>query len=311
MAVDRQQALIERLLGEAEQAVVAEDWIVVSARARSIVALDPDHPEGAALLAAARRGDAAGPSTSAMESVPDDADSDEDWSAVLGQALQRARSDRDDPDAWLLAAEAALEVDDHSTAQRALHEVLRLDRGSVHGLLLSAELALAEDDEARADQLARQVLALQPGHEGAAAILAGISRPELAARGRGQRTVGCLVMALVATVLVGVCGYQAARVVYQASTVLGRTELCVLAHSAVSAQLRSPSTAEFPDAFCTGITLTELQSARGERVWRVAGPVDAQNGFGAMIRHHYVVEITDNGLGLASPARVLSITPVQ
>lgn len=57
----------------------------------------------------------------------------------------------------------------------------------------------------------------------------------------------------------------------------------------VAQQLRSPSTAEFPSSSNTTI------SSYGECSFSISGYVDAQNGFGAMVRSHYTAEITRNG----------------
>lgn len=52
----------------------------------------------------------------------------------------------------------------------------------------------------------------------------------------------------------------------------------------VKRQLRSPSTAKFP--------FTEQRISRLRRnVYRVSGPVDAQNAFGATIRNRYICEV--------------------
>ena len=55
MTSDRQRALIERLLSEAEDAVVAGQWDVVARHAQSVLALEPSNPDGLALTAAAER----------------------------------------------------------------------------------------------------------------------------------------------------------------------------------------------------------------------------------------------------------------
>lgn len=48
-------------------------------------------------------------------------------------------------------------------------------------------------------------------------------------------------------------------------------------------------------------------SPEGHRVWTISGPVDAQNGFGAMLRSTYTVEVTDLGDGNHTRSRVISI----
>ena len=60
MASDRLQRQIARLLDEADQAITQEDWAIVSSRARSVLAIDPESTEGLAYLAAAERAIGAG-----------------------------------------------------------------------------------------------------------------------------------------------------------------------------------------------------------------------------------------------------------
>lgn len=55
MASERLQRQIERLLDEAEDAVILRDWNVVLERARNVLILDPSNPEGRAFLDAADR----------------------------------------------------------------------------------------------------------------------------------------------------------------------------------------------------------------------------------------------------------------
>lgn len=88
---------------------------------------------------------------------------------------------------------------------------------------------------------------------------------------------------------------------------LGRTEVCLAAHEGVKNGLRAPSTAKFPDSFCQDLTMTSSTNADGFTVWVVSGPVDAQNGFGAMIRSDYVVEITDLGDANHYRSKVISL----
>ena len=55
MASERTQRQIDRLLGEAEQAITAEDWLTVGSRSRSVMALEPENPDAINYLAAADR----------------------------------------------------------------------------------------------------------------------------------------------------------------------------------------------------------------------------------------------------------------
>ena len=55
MASDRLQSQIERLLDQAEAAIAELDWATVGDRARAVLGLDADKPDGLAYLAAAQR----------------------------------------------------------------------------------------------------------------------------------------------------------------------------------------------------------------------------------------------------------------
>ena len=55
MVSERLQRRIDSLLDEADEAVAAEDWDAVSARCRSVLALDPDNVDATEYLAAAKR----------------------------------------------------------------------------------------------------------------------------------------------------------------------------------------------------------------------------------------------------------------
>lgn len=52
--------------------------------------------------------------------------------------------------------------------------------------------------------------------------------------------------------------------------------------------LLAPSTAEYP------LLAVEVFKT-GERTWRVRGPVDSQNGFGAMVRNRWEVDLQETG----------------
>ena len=59
----------------------------------------------------------------------------------------------------------------------------------------------------------------------------------------------------------------------------------VVAENAVKEKLKSPSTAQF-------CTTTEATIGRNDNTWTVKGWVDAQNGYGAMVRANFVVTFT-------------------
>lgn len=76
--------------------------------------------------------------------------------------------------------------------------------------------------------------------------------------------------------------------------------VCDAARQTVKNSLKAPSTAKFPDDNCK--LQTHTRTADG---WRVTGPVDAENSFGAMIRSTYVVDLT--GAGPTFQGKVVSI----
>ena|SRR3990167_4801531 len=64
----------------------------------------------------------------------------------------------------------------------------------------------------------------------------------------------------------------------------------VMCQSPVSAQLRAPSTAKFPFTTAPGVSSKHV----GGGAYQVRGFVDAQNGFGAMIRTSWSCKIREN-----------------
>jgi hypothetical protein len=61
----------------------------------------------------------------------------------------------------------------------------------------------------------------------------------------------------------------------------------VASQNFVTKQLRSPSTAVFPNYAADGVIVNFEQACQ----FKVAGYVDAQNGFGATIRTRYIIDI--------------------
>ena len=55
MASERVQRQLDRLLDEAEEAITKDDWVTLSSRAKAVLAIDPDHKDGQAYLAASER----------------------------------------------------------------------------------------------------------------------------------------------------------------------------------------------------------------------------------------------------------------
>lgn len=68
------------------------------------------------------------------------------------------------------------------------------------------------------------------------------------------------------------------------------TTAFVMCQSPVSGRLRAPSTAKFPYITAPGVSAVHV----GGGVYRVRGFVDAQNGFGAMLRTSWTCEIKEN-----------------
>lgn len=64
----------------------------------------------------------------------------------------------------------------------------------------------------------------------------------------------------------------------------------VTAHTFVKRHLKSPSTADFVGSIGHGATANYI----GECTFIVSGQVDSQNGFGAVVRSTYSVELTYN-----------------
>ena len=48
--------------------------------------------------------------------------------------------------------------------------------------------------------------------------------------------------------------------------------VCILAHDVVKAALKAPSTAKFPDNFCTDVRTSKTVDANGHNVWTGKGP---------------------------------------
>ena len=55
MASDRSTRIIERLLDEADDAAVRNDWETVRARARTVIAFDPENTDAQDFLDAANK----------------------------------------------------------------------------------------------------------------------------------------------------------------------------------------------------------------------------------------------------------------
>lgn len=67
----------------------------------------------------------------------------------------------------------------------------------------------------------------------------------------------------------------------------------IMSQRFVEQRLRSPSTAEFPWASADGVDARPLGNCRHS----ISAYVDAENGFGAMIRSHYTATVRHTGGG--------------
>ncbi len=70
-----------------------------------------------------------------------------------------------------------------------------------------------------------------------------------------------------------------------AKSYLSNDEIAYAAQQFVEKSLKSPSTAEFPGLFKSTVT------KKGSDTYYISSYVDSENGFGAMIRSNYVVEL--------------------
>ena len=73
----------------------------------------------------------------------------------------------------------------------------------------------------------------------------------------------------------------------------------------VSQRLLSPTSADFPWVFETGVAVFDMKECR----FRVMGYFDADNAFGAKIRTRYIAEVEHVGEGRWAPIRVDLIDP--
>lgn len=109
--------------------------------------------------------------------------------------------------------------------------------------------------------------------------MAGMTEQE--ARVKGKTPWGCLALIAAPVLLMGGC--FAATLTSDPSTGDPIGEVLDACRDAVTAQLRAPSTADFPD--------DERYGTSGDR-YTVRGSVDAQNAFGAQIRTAWVCTAT-------------------
>ncbi len=92
------------------------------------------------------------------------------------------------------------------------------------------------------------------------------------------------VASLCLPILLAACGPSTPAEREAEQCVDGNMMAAVMVQDAVKTRLKAPSTADFPLA-------TARVSHLGECKFLVMGPVDAQNGFGAMLRNTYMATI--------------------
>ena len=68
-----------------------------------------------------------------------------------------------------------------------------------------------------------------------------------------------------------------------------RTAVCVRAEAFVKSKLVAPASAHFP--LCDEMIVQQ----NGDHEWSVTGYVDAQNAFGASLRHSFSVDLVQDG----------------
>lgn len=99
-----------------------------------------------------------------------------------------------------------------------------------------------------------------------------------------------LVLVVIAAYAINVTFFPDARLPNIAPIdTIDRSDACFMSQKFVKQNLKAPATAEFPDWTADNCNA----SANGD-TWRVRSFVDSQNGFGAMIRSDYGVEMRYN-----------------
>ena len=141
MTSDRQRALIERLLSEAEDAVVAGQWDVVARHAQSVLALDSSNPDGLALKAAAERLSADAPK---QESLRAEGQGPADGRALFNRGISHGA--QGDTDATIADYTSVIEdySDDTDPEMRELVAKALVNRGVSHGVQGDHDAAIAD-----------------------------------------------------------------------------------------------------------------------------------------------------------------------
>lgn len=100
---------------------------------------------------------------------------------------------------------------------------------------------------------------------------------------RTRKNVGCLVI----VALIAILGITAnLAFVKPAPAVADSSDACYMAQKFMRGTLKAPSTATFAPCQAPDSVVTQT-----ERIWHVRSWVDAQNGFGAMLRNHFAADL--------------------
>jgi len=206
---------------------------------------------------------------------------------------------------------AAANAGDQARAADLLRQATEADPRSEMAWLWRSSVATSEDEKrAHLQQALAANPNSQPARKGLALLGPAIDAPpELAGpvaavaaaatpapvKKRGVTCLGVFITGIVAVSLVfwfllsiGGSGGRGPSPGSPSDAQIGAWIDC---RSFVTKNLKAPSTAEFPLSNADGVRITRLASGR----WSVVGFVDAQNGFGAMLRHDFTCEMTYSG----------------
>lgn len=101
--------------------------------------------------------------------------------------------------------------------------------------------------------------------------------------------IGCAIPCVVAVALISQCGPDKSKA--PITPCEDRVMAFVMAQDFIKDRLKAPSTADFPTLSSGRAKATPIKLPDGRCAFLVSTPVDAQNGFGAMIRERYTVTV--------------------
>jgi hypothetical protein len=122
----------------------------------------------------------------------------------------------------------------------------------------------------------------------------GPTPEEIAAKKKADNRQANIWAAGILVALLAICGgCQLAQQSHKTDPEVDRSNAAIAAcESSVRDELKAPTTAKFSDERYTD----------SDPSWRVTGAVDAENGFGAMIRNRFECTLTRNGDSYATTA---------